>query len=368
MPILIRKQKKAEMHNHSLTRFAGFLGLFLAIILVAGCETSLEQLGRKQPEKAPPEIRDLQAQVAANKVELSWILPQPGRDMTGARYSIMRSQIRWEDRNCTECPSPAQHEAGTIDSAAAETAAGPERRFTWTDDRIAVYSAYKYQVTIHDKNGHPLSMSNFAVAKIYPPPLPPGNLSAATQPNGIMLQWKPATKDVQGHAVQGDLMFRIERLAQNKNWEKATSVPVKGNSFLDQTAAPGQLYTYRVMPVLYVDNTSIIGEPSSIAQAKAPETALPPPPNSVWITPGKGGVEVRWNKSDGKVGGYHVYRKEGKEIIRLTSNPVQDPPFVDNSIKGNIIYSYAVSAVSVDPQPKEGLLSKWSQTGKPAGK
>ena len=74
-----------------------------------------------------------------------------------------------------------------------------------------------------------------------------------------------------------------------------------------------------------------------------------------------GPLEIHWTESDGKNGGYHVYRREGKEIIRLTASPVQHPPFVDHGAKKGSTYSYAVSAVSTQADHKEGLLSKWTE-------
>lgn len=115
------------------------------------------------------------------------------------------------------------------------------------------------------------------------------------------------------------------------------------------------------MPVLFLENTQIFGESSPVVMARAPETLLPPPPNSIWVVPAKGALEIRWTESDGKVGGYHVYRREGKEIIRLTSSPIQHPPFVDHGVKRNATYFYAVSAVSAQAENKEGLLSKWAE-------
>jgi hypothetical protein len=95
--------------------------------------------------------------------------------------------------------------------------------------------------------------------------------------------------------------------------------------------------------------------------AKAPDTLTAPPPQSVWVIPGKGGLEVQWLESEGKVVGYHVYRRQGQDIIRLTANPLSRPPFIDQAAKKGETYFYAVSAVSPGPEHREGLLSKWTE-------
>jgi len=68
---------------------------------------------------------------------------------------------------------------------------------------------------------------------------------------------------------------------------------------------------------------------------------------------------VHWTESEGKVFGYHVYRRDGEQITRLTANPLKHPPYTDSSAKKNEVYFYAVSAVSTSAQQQEGLLSKW---------
>jgi hypothetical protein len=72
-------------------------------------------------------------------------------------------------------------------------------------------------------------------------------------------------------------------------------------------------------------------------------------------------LEVHWLKSEGNVEGYHIYRREGKEISRLTATPVQNPPYLDRSIKKNVVYAYAVSSVGNQTGKREGLLSKWAE-------
>ncbi len=333
------------------------------IILVCAMGVILSGCGRKlfpQPggEDAGPQIRDLQAQVTARGVELSWSIPEKAAAGKYS-YSVMKAEMKWENRNCPECPGIKQHEVHAVNAAAAEkTVASPQRKLQWLDSNVAAYNAYRYQVSIQDDKGHPLTLSNLAIAKVYPGPAAPANVAATAQPQGILVQWKPTAKDMQGHNLQGDLAFQVERMSGDKPWEKASPV-LKANSYMDQGIASEQSYSYRVVPVLVVDNTNIAGEPSPIVLAKAPESVTPPPPNSVWVIPIKGALEVRWTETDGKTGGYHVYRREGKEIIRLTASPVQHPPFVDKNVKRNETYSYAVSAVSAQGNHKEGLLSKW---------
>lgn len=336
----------------------GTVLLCLALTITSGCGKKL--FPQPMRAKAAPRVADLQAQVNTGGTDLSWSIPE---SITGGKYrfSVIKAELDWERRNCLDCPAVTQYEAHGVDAASAVGALSPDRRIHWLDTNTASYRAYRYQVAIMDENGQQISLSNSAVAKIYPGPMAPTAVAAATQPQGILLQWKPVEKDAQGHNLQGELAFRVERMSSGKPWENASPTPVKGNTFLDQSVVSEQSYSYRVVPVLLVDNGTVFGEPSTVVPAKAPESVPPPPPNSVWVIPGKGALEIRWTESPGKIGGYHVYRRQGKEIIRLTGKPIQHPPFVDKNVQSKETYSYAISAVSAQADQKEGLLSKWAE-------
>jgi len=324
-------------------------------IMVSGCGKKL--FPRPEGAPPPPQVNDLKAQVMPRSVELSWS-PVAVKADKSFGYSILRSDLKWENRNCLECPPPYQERVHSIDAVSAKP--DNDGKLRWVDNAVSYRRAYRYQVAVTDEKGEYVSLSNPAIAKVYPGPVAPVNLSAATEPNGVLIQWKPVLKDLEGNNLDGaSISFRVERLSGEKGWEKATPTFVKGNAYNDQSVAPGLNYSYRVVAVLFTDGVYIFGEPSSTVQAKGPESVLPPPPDKVWITPAHGALEIHWTETDGKTGGYHVYRKEGKEIIRLTASPVQHPPFVDHGAKKGATYFYAVSAVSAQADHKEGLLSKW---------
>ncbi len=333
----------------------GVISICVLSVIIPGCGT--KKFPKPLGVAPPPQVNNLSAQVMPRSVELSWSPGAVGADKR-IGYSIMRAELKWENRNCLECPPPEQQLVHTIDASAVKP--GSDGKLRWVDTNISYRRAFRYQVTVTDEKGNPLSLSNPAIAKVYPGPAVPENLTAATQPQGILIQWKPVLKDIEGNTIDSSSeSFRVERLLGEKGWEKAAPSLVKGNTYLDQSVAPGQSYSYRVVAALYTDGVYILGESSATVQAKGPESVLPPPPDRVWITPAHGALEIHWIETDGKTGGYHVYRKEGKEIIRLTASPVEHPPFVDQGAKKGATYSYAVSAVSAQADHKEGLLSKW---------
>jgi len=336
-------------------KYLAIISICVLSVIISAC--GVKKFPRPLGVGPPPQVNDLRAQVIPRSVELSWSPVAVGAD-TRIGYSIMKSELKWENRNCLECPPPEQQLVHNIDAAAVKP--GGDGRLRWVDTNVSYRRAFRYQITVTDEKGNPLSLSNPAIAKVYPGPAAPVDLTAVTQPQGIMIQWKPALKDIEGNNIDAlSESFRVERLSGEKGWEKASPTLVKGNAYLDQSVAPGQSYSYRVVPALYTDEVYVLGDPSSTAQAKGPESVLPPPPDRVWITPAHGALEIHWTETDGKTGGYHVYRREGKEIIRLTATPLAHPPFVDQGAKKGATYSYAVSAVSAQADHKEGLLSKW---------
>jgi hypothetical protein len=338
-------------------RGLGIISLCVFIAMISGCGKKLfpKQIGTA----APPQVKDLNAQVMPRSVELSWS-PVTGQGAGAIGYSIIRSEVKWENRGCLECPSTETRPVQKIDAAAAKP--GPDGKLRWIDTDVSYHRAFRYQISVLDDRGTSLSLSNPGLAKVYPGPAAPVNVVAMTQPQGILIQWKPVLKDLEGKDLQGtSVSFRVERLHGDRGWEKASPSFVKGNSYYDQAISPEQNYSYRIVPVLYIDDVYIFGEPSATVLAKGPESIPPAPPEKVWAVPAKGALEINWTESDGKNSGYHVYRREGKEIIRLTATPVMHPPFVDQGVKKGSTYFYAVSAVGPQSDHKEGLLSKWTE-------
>jgi hypothetical protein len=335
----------------------GIVSICVLSIIISGCGKKM--FPKPHGVAPPPQVKDLKTRVMPRSVELSWS-PAAGEAVKGIGYAITRSDLKWENRNCLECPAPERQRVQSIDAAAAKPTADGKLR--WVDTNVLYRRAFSYQIVVTDEKGNALSTSSPAIAKVYPGPAAPANVTAATQPRGVLIQWKPVLKDLEGNNLDAaSVSFRVERLSGDKGWEIASPSPVKGNAYYDQSIAAEQSYSYRVVAAQYIDDVYIYGEPSSTILVKGPESVPPPPPDKVWITPAHGALEIHWTETDGKTGGYHVYRKEGKEIIRLTASPVQHPPFVDQGAKKGLTYFYAVSAVSAQADHKEGLLSKWTE-------
>ncbi len=360
------EKEKMNIQSRRANRAACFSrvipALFLAVFLsapLAGCGKKV--LPQRITRDLVPQVTDLQVLVRPKGVEVSWTIPEGMRSGSTSNYhfSLFKSQVKWDNRNCLDCPTASQQEVLNIDPAFPEPARVVDNKIVWVDIVVSKQHAYRYQVSVHEKRGRQLNLSNAVIAKVVPAPTPVRDLQATADPLGIMVQWKSSSKDEQGRPLQGDLQFLLERRMPGGSWEKASSVPLKANNYLDKTVGSNQLYDYRVTPQLIFEGTLISADTSPTRQARAPGSVAPPPPKTVWAIPSKGAMEVQWTESEGATGGYHVYRREGKDITRLTASPVSKPPFVDQSVKRNVTYFYAVSAVNPSGDQQEGLLSKW---------
>ncbi len=340
---------------------ASLVPVFFLGVLLSGC--GVKSYPKPIALDQVPQIQDLKTQVRLKAVELTWSLPDQLNEAlkdTGYSLAVLKGEVNWENRNCLECPAALPQEVVIIDPMRPAPAVREGNVFTWADTAVSAQHAYRYHIAVQDRKKETLSTSNPTVAKMLTPPPAVKNLAAASEPRGVVLQWKfTAAKTVQGQVAPGEAQFLLERHSPDGTWEKLSPAPVKGNTFLDSAVAANQSYDYRVTPVYVFEDTLILGEPSVFLQAKAPKAMPPPPPGNVWVIPVKGALEVNWVPSEGKVEGYHVYRREGKEIIRLTATPVKNPPYVDAAVRKNVVYSYAVSAVGNQAGKREGLVSKW---------
>ena len=204
---------------------------------------------------------------------------------------------------------------------------GPDGRLRWSDPNVSDHRAYRYQIALVDENDKTMSLSNAVIAKAYPGPAAPVDITAATQQRGVLIQWKATPKDIEGKPLDGStLSFSVQRLSAAGVWRDVSPL-VKGEAYYDQQVAPGQTNTYRVVSVRYVDEENVYGEPSSQITVQGPQAGPPPPPGRVWVVPAHGGLEVHWIEDEGKTAGYYVYRKQGKQIVRLTAERRAAPAF-----------------------------------------
>lgn len=343
-------------------RLLGIVPILVIGLLASGC--GKKTFPRPIVPEPPPQVKDLRAEVRGGEVQLSWSAPKEAkksREYSSYRFAVMKYELPWDKRNCLECPAPGQKTILTIDPAYPEPAHFKGDRLVVTDNYVSPGHAYRYQLAVMNQKGREVSFSNPTIASIIVSPRPPEDFVAVKEDQGILLKWRIPKKNILGKPLPEEPQFNVERRLRDSAWESISPAPVKGDTFFDPAVASNEIYEYRVFSYLSFEGTPNWSEPSAVRQIKAPGALPPPPPSTVWAIPAKGSLEVNWTPSEGKVSGYHVYRRQGKEIVRLTLKPVQNPPYIDRNVKPNEVYFYAVSAVGANPPYPEGLLSKWAE-------
>jgi fibronectin type 3 domain-containing protein len=175
---------------------------------------------------------------------------------------------------------------------------------------------------------------------------------------GIIVEWQVCPDRCK---EAGDTLgFSIERRKGSEAWRPISENNYKKTSYLDTDIEAGNVYDYRVTPYYQRDGVTFWGKPFVVSKIRARAKVLPPPPESVWVVPGKEGLEVHWLEPKGRIAGYNVYRKQSDgSIVRLNGKPVAHSPYIDKTALPNQVYGYAVSSVSSDPSATEGVTSSW---------
>lgn len=185
------------------------------------------------------------------------------------------------------------------------------------------------------------AFSNRAVLIPTSPPAPVTGLAAEAKARSIQISWDPS-----GDAGAFDV-FR--RLATERGYGAPVGrVEGDKNVFEDRKVQYGEQYIYTVRTVKG-DDTEIIGDPAGEVEIVYEDRFPPRLPRNVVALPERGAVRLRWDASpDDDTVGYLVYRQDliqGKDFVRLTTDPVAGTEFVDRGLSSGLTFSYQIQAV-----------------------
>lgn len=333
--------------------------LMLALVFAAG------SCGKKTPPRPlgldkPPQVVDIRAELVDGHVQLSWPIPQifhekkrPG-DLV---FVVQREHSDLQRAQCQECPPEAVETLARIDPSSQGPWHVEQGRVQWTDTSTQAEEVYRYWIGIMDKKERMVSLSAPVRVHLIAPPRALKKVETRADARGLLVRWDAPM--AANKIPDPQMSFLIERRQKGCEWEALNPEFFQGNSYLDTSVQPQEHYQYRVRPIRRVMDADALGPWTESAFIRAPEKVPPPPPTTVWAVPSGEKMEVHWTECSLPVSGYHVYRRDGKTIVRLTADPLKKPPFVDAKVEPNKVYSYAVSSVSSDAPYKEGLLSKW---------
>lgn len=333
--------------------------LMLALMLTAG------SCGKKAPPspmglEKPPQVSAIRAEVVDGYVQLTWPIPEifhEKKKRGNLLFVVQREQTDLKKAECSDCPPEAVHTLDRIDPAAQGPWITGKDTIQWTDRSTIPGGVYRYWIGIMDGRERMISLSAPVRVHLAPPPKPLKKVETLAEPRGLLIRWDAPLSAAKTPDLQ--MSFLIERRQKGLDWEPLNPQFFQGNSYLDTSVQPQYHYQYRVRPVRRVLDADISGPWTESSFTKAPEKVPPPPPSTVWAVPSGDKMEVHWTECSQPVAGYHVYRRDGKTIVRLTADPLKRPPYMDTKVEPNKVYGYAVSSVSPDAPHKEGLLSKW---------
>ncbi|SFN08641.1 fibronectin type III domain-containing protein [Thermodesulforhabdus norvegica] len=358
-------------------RYAFCIGAILWIPLFLafqGC--GKKTLPLPEVRQVLPEISIEKADITGEGIVISWKLPETGeiRSPAGKKHKnetgrfenypycfvVEKAEISRGGTLCMECPDLPWEQSTCLHPAFPGPAAFDGRTMKWKDGNVRRGHAYRYRVVVYDVGTQrPLVYSSPFDLVVSEPPVSIEKGNAKSDEKGIFLTWfLPANGSVQKNA--GEIRFAVERRSEASQWKRVDAGDLGNTSYLDTEVKPGMTYEYRVTPYLKKGAVTVWGTPFVLPPIAAEDRMLPPPPKTVWVVPGKEGLEIHWLEVTKPVKGYHVYRKyEDGTILRLTQQPVEHPPFIDKGVKKNVVYFYAVSSLSPYPPYREGLVSSW---------
>jgi hypothetical protein len=215
-----------------------------------------------------------------------------------------------------------------------------------------------YAVTAVDAEGRSSPLSEFAVIRIVPPPLPPANLRAEYTEKRIRLLWEPPAVTGSGDGLRYHVYRRDE---------SAESLPARRNDkplaqpfFDEEQFLFGGRYVYVVRTVAGEEGGAE-SEDSLPLQVQPVDVYPPAAPTGLAVSAEGGAMRVYWfPNGEPDLGGYRILRSEsetgGFEPVG-TAGP-SETSFTDASVRPGVKYYYALTAVDRATPPNESDRSE----------
>lgn len=211
-------------------------------------------------------------------------------------------------------------------------------------------------------------VSNVAALVPIDVPLPPANVAAAPQKEGVILTWtapeKSATGDARPH-IAGYNVYRVPKGATPQELAPpVNAAPVAATTYTD--VPPYGDYDYRVTAVAETA-PRIESDPSPVVTAAFKDLMPPPAPATITALVETKDVRLVWDPVEASdLAGYVVYRTEGvghdqpKEVgtFVLATLPANVTTTIDHAPNPGIAFKYTVAA-----RDKSGNESARTATG-----
>ena len=336
-------------------------GCLLLGVTLTGCGTpGAPQLPSLQLARP---VDDLTASRKGNKVQLDWTLPRKNTDRTLVK-SIPQSQICRHDgttlmSGCSvvatvQNPKPEEKRKGE-EPPAVHMKYVDELPAQLGDEHPAGF--VRYAVEILNTRERSAGLSNQVLIPVAPTIVPPGQLSATVEADGVLISWTGATVPATPQGLT--YRYRIERgpAGANAYIALADVEPESDGFYLDRTFAWETKYDYRITAVTLVHsegvNMAVEGDDSRPVATFTRDIYPPAEPSglqAVFSSVGqKPFVDLSWAPNmESDLAGYNVFRRVGTgEAVKLNQQLVRVPSFRDDTALPGKTYVYSVSAVDL---------------------
>ena len=210
-----------------------------------------------------------------------------------------------------------------------------------------------YKITSVDYQGH-ISKFSEPVRIVKPDtvrPFPPSILNYGQEDEYLYFDWTPSrSEDIIGH--------KFYKKINNENWYEMADIGNEGR-YQDFETTPGNLYSYKIIAIDDAGNESV---DHATVRIKYVDKSLP---EIIEITycayQDSAHVELRWDAvTDAKTKYVTLYKSMNGGPLTVLDRVKDETSFIDNRIKKDRVYSYALKQVWID-----GKKSDFSKTVSP---
>ena len=213
-------------------------------------------------------------------------------------------------------------------------------------------------------------MSNIVSIVPVDVPVPPGSLTAAAQPQGLVLSWTAPNAVITGNAKPHIIGYNIYRLAKGEEVSD-TSTPINASPVAQTVytdVPPYGVHRYVVTAVAATGPPRIESDPSAAASAEFKDLVPPPTPTGLTALVEPKAVRILWDPVPAPdLAGYKVYRWEGVGIEHPVVIPKRIPVsglltethLIDPGLSPGIAYYFEVTAVDKSGNESKPAKTDW---------
>ncbi len=312
------------------------------------------------PDTVVPEaIEDLRYETDEKGVTLTWSYPMEtirGTEIEDlSSFELYRAEVPLKDY-CANCPIPFADPVEQPGGLTTEDGKARMAIFTMAD----LKPGYKYFFKVRSRTSWfaESADSNIVTFIWQIPARAPEGLTATVGNRQITLKWQPVTMLRDGNPVSVPLQYQIMRSSAGKKMEKIGLVE-GGTTFVDQSVALKEKYTYQVQTQMLVGKEVVTGGMSTVSTLSADITP-PEPPTGVTAIETDMGIKVLWEKSGTEdLSGYRVYRRtaDAQEPVLISEVEPVYTLFVDTEREQGQRYYYSVTALDQGSPANESQRS-----------